>query len=96
MTTTRFRDSTKVQEAVKLGSVPPPKWKRMVARTLAGGTMVAVAWAAGGIWGAPWYVPTTLAMLGAHIWAGQVVNRSIKHAIPLVRELVAAVKGSTK
>lgn len=90
---TTFRDTTRVQRAVGLAEVPPAKWRNMVKRTFAGGSVVALAWAAGGLWGAPWYVPTAIAMLGVQIWAGQLVNRSIKHAIPLVRELVSAVKG---
>ncbi len=91
--TTRYRDSTAIQDAVRLGNVPPAKWKRMVARTFAGLTVMGIAWASGAVWAAPWYVPTTLAALAAHVWSGQVLNASAKRAIPLIRELVSAVKG---
>lgn len=92
----RYRDTGPIQNAVKLADVPPSKFRRMLKRTFAGGTMVALAWVSGAFWGAPWYVPTTLAMLGAHIWAGQVVNQSVKRAIPLIRELASAIKGNGK
>lgn len=91
---TMFRDTTRVQRAVGLAEVPPAKWRNMVKRTFAGGSVVALAWAAGGLWGAPWYVPTAIAMLGVHVWSGQVLNASAKRVIPLIRELVSAVKGS--
>ncbi len=90
---TTFRDTTRVQRAVGLTEVPPAKWRAMVRKTFAGGTVVAVAWAAGGIWGAPWYVPTALAFLGALIVAGQLIFASVKNAIPLIGALVSAVKG---
>lgn len=91
--TTRYRDSTAVQSAVGLEKVPPHKWARMVRRTLTGGSFAAVGIVGAALWSWPWYVAVGLVGLGVHLWSAQIVNASLRSLIPLVRELVSAVKG---
>ena len=93
MVKAKFKDSTPMQSVVGLEAVPPHKWARMIRRTLTG-----LAFAVTGVAGAaflswPWYVAVGLVGLGIHIYSSQLVNASLRSLIPLIRELVGAVKG---
>ena len=88
-----YRDTTSIQTAVGLTAVPPHKYRRMVRKTLTGGAFVGLGVAGAATFAWPWYVAAGLVGLGVHVWSSQLVNASLRSLIPLVRELVSAVKG---
>lgn len=93
MVKAKFRDTTAMQSVVGLEAVPPHKWARMIRRTLTGASFAAVGVVGAALWSWPWYVAVGLVGLGVHLWSAQIVNASLRSLIPLIRELVGAVKG---
>ena len=85
---------TKIQAAMKLHDVPPEKFGKMVRRTISGAVLIAFGVASAALWSFPWYVAATAVGLGAHIWSGQLVGSALKSLIPLIRELVSAIRGT--
>lgn len=74
-------------------SIPAEKWPRKLARVAVG-----VAIIAGGIWlkgeGAPWWVAAIGFGIGCHIWAGEVINKTLATLPKLVAAAIGDVLGA--
>ena len=86
--------TTRIQKAIKLDTVPQERWQKVAQRTFLGTLFVAL-----GIIGAAkfqWsvWVVIGLCVFGAHIMSSQIIAGSIKNLIPLIKALVDIVKGA--
>ena len=85
--------TTRIQRAVKMEAVPSERWPTVVVRTFTGTVIIAVGVAGAAFWSFPWFVTTGMVLIGATTWSTKLVTQSIRHLIPLLREVVSALGG---
>jgi O-antigen ligase len=85
---------TKTQEILGLEEVPRWKWRKMLHKTFVGALFVTLAAFGGGRWGWPWYAVLGAGVLGATVWAGQVVLSPFKLLTAALRDVMAAVNNA--
>ena len=77
MTKDQFNQTTRIQRAVKMHTVPAEKWPQMIQRTIIGTLFVGLGLASGFLldWGK--WPSIGLTVLGATIWSTQVVKNAL-------------------
>ena len=77
MTKDQFNQTTRMQRAVNLHTVPPEKWPAMVQRTVLGLLFIAVGMAGAFLLAWPMTVDLGAILLGATIWSTQMVKGAL-------------------
>lgn len=83
---------TRTQAALKLEEVPPPKWRKMLVRTVIGALAVGLGIAGAALWQWPWQVAVGLCLYGATTWSSQVVVRTLLALVEPVKLLHRAAR----
>lgn len=84
---------TKIQEAIKLQSVPPERWQKTAQKTLLGTLFVVLGIVGAAKWAWSVWVVIGLCVFGAHIMSSQIIAGSVKNLIPLIKALADIVRG---
>jgi hypothetical protein len=84
---------TKIQEAIKLTSVPHERWQKTAQKTFLGTLFVALGILGAAKWGWSVWVVIGLCVFGAHIMSSQIITQSVKNLIPLIRAVANIVRG---
>lgn len=77
MTKDEFNQTTRLQRAVKMHTVPKEKWTVLVQRTVLGVVFTGMGMAGAVLFGWPMYVDIGLVLFGATIWSTQVVKGAL-------------------
>lgn len=72
-------------------SIPREKWPRKLARVGVGFALFAAGYFLTARLGAPWWVAATCWAVGAHVWAGEVINKTLMTLPKLVASAIADV-----
>lgn len=84
---------TKIQEAIKLDSVPKERWQRTAQKTFLGTLFVALGVVGAAKWSWSVWVVVGLCVFGAHIMSNQIITASAKNLIPLIKAIVNIIRG---
>ena len=86
------RGVTGLQRAVRMETVPPEKWPRVIQRTVTGTVLIGFGIAGAALWSFPWYVAAASVGFGATVWSTQLVTQSLKALLGPVRAYKRALK----
>lgn len=75
-------------------SIPREKWPRKLARVAAGIAFFVAGYVLTAKMNAPWWAAATCWGIGAHVWAGEVINKTLMTLPKLVASAIADVLGA--
>lgn len=84
---------TKIQEAIKLQSVPPERWQRTAKKAVLGTLFIVLGVVGAAKWAWSVWVVIGLVGFGSNIISNQIVSGSLKNLIPLIKALADIVRG---
>ncbi len=88
-----MKQSTRIQEAIKLHDVPPERWQKIAQRTFLGTLFVTLGVVGAVKWAWSVWVVVGLCVFGAHIMSSQIITQSLKNLIPLLKAVVDIFRG---
>jgi hypothetical protein len=88
-----MKQTTRIQEAIKLHEVPPERWQKTAQKTLLGTLFVALGIVGAAKWAWSVWVVIGLCVFGAHIMSSQIIAGSVKNLIPLIKALADIIRG---
>jgi hypothetical protein len=77
-------------------AIPKETLAKKVLKTVSGLLVIGLAILFAKAFSAPWYVSVGTAMVGAHIISAELVGKSVKFMVGVLKDILAAVKGGKK